>query len=131
MHVSPKDEFNKRNAATRGHATNLKEIATPSASSSTFDWLKSNGFMCCPSTNQMSSVKGFWNGHEAHMLIDSGASGNFITEECLSPGRETLNEMISIMDPKSVKLANCPTNRITHNFNNKTLPCSFVILPVQ
>ena len=70
------------------------------------------------------------------MLIDSGASGNFITKKFLSPGRETLNGMISIMEPKSVKLANgstIKTNRIIHNVNtnvkNKTLPCTFVILP--
>jgi len=54
-------------------------------------------------------VKGFLNGRKARMLIVSGASGNFIIEQFLSSGRETLNGMISIMEPKIVKLANGST----------------------
>ena len=70
------------------------------------------------------------------MLIDSGASGNFITQKFIDAGRETLNACLTGMEPKIVKLANgstIKTNRmltdVNTNVKNKSLPCSFVVLP--
>ena len=125
-----------RRVATRKIQNRVAEISSPSASSSS-DWLNSNAFMCCSSTqSDVITVKGLLNGHKARMLIDSGASGNFITQKFIDAGRETLNACLTGMDPKSVKLANgstIKTNRmltdVNTNVKNKSLPCSFVVLP--
>lgn len=72
------------------------------------------------------------------MLIDSGASGNFITEKYLyASGCEMLASQIDYtLNPKTVKLADgsqLRTNQILHNINTsvdgKNVSCSFVILP--
>ena len=102
------------------------------------NWINSNALICCSSTHSdVITVDGYLNGHSAHMLIDSGASGNFITEKyIIGSGRETLASIIDHTSPKTVKLANgsiIQTDQILNNVDtsveNKSFPCSFVVLP--
>ena len=99
--------------------------------------MSSNSLICCSSSTQSDviTVNGFLNGRAARMLIDSGASGNFITKKFLATGCETLTECISEINPKNVKLANgsiIQTNQmlidVNTNVKGKNLPCSLVIL---
>ena len=82
------------------------------------------------------TIKGLLNGHEARMLIDSGASVIFVNAQFLDNGRETLAACMSDTSLKSVKLANGTTvqaNQMLANVNtnvkNRTLSTSFVVLP--
>ena len=101
------------------------------------EWWSSNALTCYSSTHSdVMTIKGFLNGHEARMLIDSGASGNFVNAQFLGNGRETLAACMSDTSPKNVKLANGTTvqaNQMLANVNtnvkNRTLPTSFVVLP--
>ena len=53
------------------------------------------------------------------MLIDSGASGNFITQKFIDAGRETLNACLTGIEPKIVKLANGSTIKNESNVNRR------------
>jgi len=59
-------------------------------------------------------VDGYLNGYRAHILIDSGASGNFLTRKYINDnGRETLASNVNHTHPKTVKLANGSTIKTT------------------
>jgi len=70
------------------------------------NWLNSNTLICCSSTHpDVITVDGYLNGHRAHMINDSGASGNFITQKYINDdGRETLTSNVNYTHPKTVNL---------------------------
>ena len=131
-----------KNDPSKHSRKKLNEIGSsqPKSHSATqhINWVNSNALICCSSTHSdVITVDGYLNGHSAHMLINSGASGNFITEKyIIGSGRETLASIIDHTIPKTVKLANgsiIQTDQILNNINtsvkNKSFPCSFVVLP--
>ena len=126
----------------------LNRLKTPSIqtkggnqSQSPDDWLTCNKILEFSNIHSdIITVESRLNGKLAIALIDTGASGNFISKEYLNRGScenvAILRRFITTVDEKKVKLADgsiIETNQTLSNVpvqvNGKTTNTSFVILP--
>ena len=112
----------------RQNMKHLKSWAQPT-------WLRANKLVChSASHSDCIVIHGKLNGKKAVMLLDSGASGNFLRSSFVDGARESLQ--INSVSPKKINLANgssLTTNQVIPNVSTevqgKLVQSTFIILP--
>ena len=71
------------------------------------NWVSLNNVLtlCSASQSNVITVNGTLNGKLAKMLLDSGASGNFIKKSFIDETSENLFDDLQLVNDKNVKLA--------------------------